>query len=142
MASARMQTGSPFARGLLSLFADPASRANDDGYVLVDAIVALLVMSFTLLLTFSGMIVANQTTVRAQEIQSAEILIRTLMLDESSSFAPITGGTDQFRWSLETTTTPVATPVAVCHRNVQLQSTASVRTYSAASLTPCPVPNS
>jgi hypothetical protein len=129
-------TGAGRAHRLIAV----APRTRQAGYVLVDAIVALLILSFTLVLAFVALQTANGTAVRAEEIRQAEVLIRDLMLDGVNSLTPASGVSGGFTWTLQTDATAVSRPVALCSRRARVQSKTSARAYAAGSLVACPAP--
>jgi hypothetical protein len=116
---------------------DPA----DGGFVLVDATVALLIVSAVLVLSFMGVRTANAAALRAEEVRQAEILLRDLMLNGAHSLAPSHGETGSFAWTLEETQTSTLHPVALCDRRVTLRNLRSSRAYDVATVDTCPAPD-
>lgn len=115
------------------------TRAEDAGYVLIDALVALLILSAIFVLSFVALQTAQGTALRAEEVRSAELLIRSLMMDGPRSLMPASGVESGFAWSLATAPTATIKPVAVCTRQVSIRNNISSRTYGAATLEACPV---
>lgn len=108
------------------------SRAGQAGYAAIDALVALMILSSTLI---CGMTATHQSTTAAEaalELRRANDL--TSFLLETSPIDPglAVGVTDGFEWRREVSA-PVLTfgPGAVCTRSVSLTNARSHRTYAA-----------
>jgi hypothetical protein len=111
---------------------DASVRADQAGYAAIDALVALMILSSTLI---CGMTAAHQSTTAAEaafELRRANDLTGFLL--ETSPVEPgqTVGTTDGFGWRREVSS-PVLTfgPGAVCVRAVSLANTKSHRVYTA-----------
>jgi Tfp pilus assembly protein PilV len=117
----------------------PSLAAHDDaGYALIDALVALLILSLALVFALRATGQARRTIDQANEIRRARVLIQQLLETGPRSFQDAAGETDAFAWTVETRTTGADQPVAVCHRIVRLTSVATRRVFSASTLETCP----
>jgi len=114
----------------------PTSQA---GYALVDAMVALLMLSLTLIFGLRAAGEARHAADQASEARRAQALMAGLLNRGPRTFSDSSGTTDAFSWSLQTRGTGADQPVAICHRAVALTGLASHRVYRAATLETCPV---
>ena len=110
-----------------------------DGYAAVDALVALMIITMTLIMSFKAMAQAGQTTAAASEVRRAEALLSYLLETTPRSYEVATGRTDGFSWRVELDATGAERPVEVCRRAASLTAIASGRSYKAATLETCPV---
>ncbi|WP_340643888.1 hypothetical protein [Phenylobacterium sp.] len=109
------------------------------GYAAVDALVALMIISMTLIMSFKAMAQAGQTTAAATEVRRAEALLSYLLESTPRGYEVAAGRTDGFAWRVELDATGAERPVEVCRRAASLTSVDSGRTYKAATLETCPV---
>jgi len=108
------------------------------GYIVVDALVALVVITLTVSLTLAAAQQAAQAAKQARDIRQADALMRDLLVSGPRRLETTTGTTGTFTWSLQTQLTGAEQPISVCRRYVQLTSTASARHYWASTLETCP----
>jgi len=118
---------------------DLPTREREDGFALTDALVAMLILSMTLVLSLTALGKARDVADVAWETRRAQSLLSHLIETAPHSFEPGAGVSDAFTWAVETTTTGADRPVAVCRRAVSLENRLSRRTYQAATLEACPL---
>jgi hypothetical protein len=111
----------------------------DDGYVAVDAMVALLIISLATVLSLRAAESAHQAASIADEMRRARALMMGLLESGPRSFTPSGGVSLGFSWNLVTQTTGLDRPIPVCRRAVTLLSQSSGRAFSASTYEPCPV---
>jgi hypothetical protein len=116
-----------------------AGRDLSAGYVMVDALVALVIVGLTLSLSLLVADRAIRVARQAQDIRQADALLRDLMVSGPRSFQAAAGVSGPFAWTVETQLTGGDRPIEVCRRLVQLTSSASSRRYWASTLETCPV---
>jgi hypothetical protein len=112
--------------------------ARDGGYAAVDAMVALLIIALTIVLSLQAVLQARRSAAMADEIRGAQVLMARLLDSGPRSFSPAAGTTNGFSWRLETAPTGLDRPIALCHRGVTLNSAATGRTFKAGTLETCP----
>jgi len=112
---------------------------TDAGYALTDALVAMLILSLTLVMSLRALGPAGDAAEMAWEVRRADSLIAHLIEAAPHRYAPSAGTSDGFAWTVETTITGAERPVEVCRRAVALENALSGRTYAAATLETCPV---
>lgn len=112
----------------------------DAGYAAVDALVALMIISVTLIMSFQALQQADRTAKAALEARRAQTLLAYLLETTPRAFAEREGEGEGFTWRVETDATGAERPIEVCHLRAVLHSQASGRTYAAATLQTCPEP--
>jgi hypothetical protein len=125
-----------------SLAMAPAGAFGEDaraGYALTDALVAMLILAMTLVMSLRALGQARDVADRAWEVRRAETLIAYLIEAAPHRYEASAGARDGFGWRVETTTTGAERPVEICHRTVALENRHSGRRYRAATLEACPV---
>lgn len=122
-----------------SAFGARAKRSAEAGYALTDALVAMLILSLTLVMSMRALDRARAAAGAAWEARRADSLIGHLIEAAPHRYASSGGVSDGFAWRVETTITGAERPVAICRRAVSLQSQASGRHFEAATLETCPV---
>jgi len=116
-----------------------ARPADEAGFALTDALVAMLILSMTLVLSLSALGQARDVAEVAWETRRAQSLLSHLIESAPHRFEASAGSSDGFTWAVETTTTGADRPVAVCRRAVTLENRLSGRSYQAATLEACPL---
>lgn len=119
----------------------PGTEA-EEGYLLVDAVVALMILSTVLVLSFASLQVAQNLAGRSEEMRRADLILNTVMLDGENALEPSHGETDGFAWFLTVAPTAVVHPVSLCDRRVVVQNLQTARSFEAATLAPCPLADS
>lgn len=114
-------------------------RGGSEGYALTDALVAMLVLSLTLVMSLRAIGQARDAAEVAWEVRRADALIAHLLQAAPHSFEASAGSSDGFAWTVATTMTGAERPVEVCRRAVSVQYRPSGRLYGAATLETCPV---
>lgn len=116
----------------------PRDRGGERGYAVVDAMVALMILSVAAILSFRAVETARQAAASAWEVRRAQALLSHLMDTGPRTYTPSAGERDGFRWRLETSITAADRPVEICRRTVSLSHLRTRRTYDAATLETCP----
>lgn len=109
------------------------------GYVVVDAMVALMIIALATILSFRAIEGALQATTSAWEVRRAQALIGRLLDTAPRTYRPHEGATDGFSWRLETQLTGADRPIEICRRSVRLINLRTDRRYDAATLETCPL---
>lgn len=102
--------------------------------------VALLIISTTIVLTLHALGTARRAAMAADEVQRAHTLLNHLMLSAPRQYEAANGQTDGFAWTVETTPTGAEAPVEVCRRFVRAVHPTSKRVYAFSTLETCPAP--
>lgn len=118
--------------------ADGADDARADGYAVVDAMTAMLILALTVTLSLQAVGVGLDAARRTGELRGAEALLRALMIDGPRQFGAVEGRSGDFAWRLETQPTGAERPIELCRRAAAVASTRSLRRYAAVSLESCP----
>jgi Tfp pilus assembly protein PilV len=113
--------------------------ANSDGYALTDALIAMLILSTSLVLGLSALSQARRVADVARETRRAKVLVAYLLEAAPHTYGSSAGTRGGFAWTVETTATGAERPIEICHRAVALRASGSGRTYGAATLEPCPL---
>lgn len=133
-------TRRPGASGLIGLCASRncAGSGATEGHAVIDAMVALLMISLTLVYGLRAVDQAENAAARAEEIRQATRLLSELMATAPRSYAASSGATDRFDWTVVTQITGAERPIEVCRRAIELRDRKSSRAYAASSLEICP----
>jgi hypothetical protein len=115
------------------------TRDGREGYAVVDALVALMIISLAAVLSFRALDQADRSAKSGQEVRRAQVLASRLMDAMPRTYKAATGETDGFTWRLETNPTGADRPIEVCHRWVKLTNVSTRRTYEIATLETCPL---
>ncbi len=115
-----------------------ARERGEAGYVAVDAMVALLIISLSTILSLQAVRSAHQAVTAANEYKRAEILLSFLLDTGPRSFTPSRGRAGGFTWTLVTQPTGLDRPIAVCRRALTVQAEQSARVYNASTREICP----
>lgn len=100
--------------------------------------VALLILSLALILSFRAVLQAERVTALAREIRAANTLLDDLMRSGPRTFETSDGVLRGYDWSVVTRRTGAERPIEVCHRRVDVVNQISGRRYWAATQEPCP----
>jgi hypothetical protein len=111
---------------------------DDDGYVAVDAGVALLILALSAILSLQAIRVAYQAAAAALENKRAQILLSYVMDYGPRSLTPSSGSTDGFVWRVATQPLAFAQPISICRRAVTLLAQESGRSFAASTREVCP----
>jgi hypothetical protein len=117
-----------------------AASSGSDGHALVDAMVALLIIATTVVLSLNALGIARRAAMAANEVQRAHSLLRQLMMSAPRQFGAVDGRAAGFAWSVETSPTGAEAPVEVCRRAVRAINERSRRAYAISTLEVCPKP--
>lgn len=119
--------------------AAPRGRDADAGYALTDALVAMLILSMSVVLTLAALGQARGAADVAWEVRRAGALMAYLIEMAPHRYATSFGETDGFSWTVDTTATGAERPIEVCRRAVALENERSGRIYRVATQETCPV---
>jgi hypothetical protein len=116
-----------------------ATVHRDEGYIAVDAMVALLIIALATVLSLQAVERAHSAATAADEYKTAQIVITDIMEGGPRSFTVATGNARGFSWRLVTEVTGSQHPIAICRRALTLQASRSGRTFQASTNETCPV---
>lgn len=125
-------------RGRARARAAAQACAADEGYAAIDAIVALMIISFTIIAGLAAMDQAGRASKTAVEVQDARMLLGRLADSEPKVLAGTGGQTAAFAWTVQTAPTGDTALIDVCLRTVKLLARASGRAYGLTTLVTCP----
>lgn len=114
-------------------------RGGACGYALTDALVALLILSVSLVLSLGALAQARETTDLAWELRRAEARLSHLLDAGPRRLTASAGVSGGFGWSLETQPVGAEQPIALCRRAARIVAIASGRTFEAATRETCPL---
>lgn len=114
------------------------SAHDEAGVATIDALVALLILSMTVILSSSVLRQASRAAEMAQETRSAEMLLVQVLEAGPRSFASSSGERDGFVWRLDTALTGSEQYIEVCRRAASVRNRESGRVFAAATLDTCP----
>jgi hypothetical protein len=112
---------------------------DDEGYALVDALVALLIFAIAMAFSLQAGRQARLAADQAREVREAQVLLAHLIETGPSRFEDAMGATGGFTWRIETRLTGAEQPIAICHRQVAIRNARTQRAYQLATLGSCPV---
>jgi hypothetical protein len=119
----------------------PEEERAEAGYAAVDALVALTILSMTLILAINAGAVAKRAAIAADETRRAAGLLKYLV--ETSPAAPgaIQGVTGSFSWAVTVrrVNSPPVGNVGACRREAAVKSLVSGRTFNLATTELCAV---
>jgi hypothetical protein len=118
--------------------ADRLAATTSPGYAAVDAMVALIILSLTVILSLGAFQAASRATRRAVEIETARVLLGRVIESEPKDFAGSSGTAPGFAWTLQTQPTASNALIDVCRRAAEVVATSSGRRYGAVTLVACP----
>lgn len=113
--------------------------SRQSGYVLTDALVAMLILSLSLMMSLSALGRAREVADVASEVRRAQVLMVHLMETAPRRYGSVAGLSDEFAWSVETVVTGAERPIEICRRALTLKNARSGRTYAAATQEVCPI---
>lgn len=110
---------------------------SESGFAVLDALIALLLISIALIGTLSLLAAADRVASLAYELVRARTALEWLLLDPA---APETGVTTRGEsWSVSTEVLDAAEPVAVCLRRARFRSPRGAD-YASTTYVVCPLP--
>ena len=113
-------------------------HSDERGYAAVDALVALTIISLTVILSLSAFQQAGRAARAAAEVQAAKLLLARLADAEPKALDGSSGRTPAFDWVVQTQPTGAQALVEVCRRAVDLVSRDGRRRYALTTLVTCP----
>lgn len=114
------------------------SAAASPGYAAVDALVALIILSLTVILSLSAFQTAARAARIAAEAEAARTLLARLVESEPKDLDGSVGSTPAFAWTVQTQPTASNALIDVCRRAVDLVARRSGRHYGVVTLVTCP----
>jgi hypothetical protein len=111
-------------------------RDGSAGFAAVDALVALTLLSTTLVLALQAASTVQKTSAAALEGRRAKALLDYLMVSDRPAAGHWSGVSGDLRWNLAIR--PQTTPETVCRRSALARSEKSNRRYEVSTLEPCP----
>lgn len=115
-----------------------APDAATGGYAAVDALVALIILSLTVILSLGAFQTAARAARVAAEAEAAKTLLARLVDAEPKDLAGSSGNTPVFAWAVETQPTASNALIDVCRRAANLVAWRSGRHYGAVTFVTCP----
>jgi hypothetical protein len=115
-----------------------ARAADSGGAAAADAMVALIILALTTVLTLTALDQAGRVATAALEVRHAQFLLEWLMESGPRSLTPAAGAADGFSWQVVTQLTGADQPISICRRAVSLVHQRSGRAYATATLVTCP----
>lgn len=112
--------------------------AASSGYAAVDALVALIILSLTVILSLGAFQTAARAARMAAEAEAAGALLAWLGDSEPKAFEGSAGTTPGFEWTVQTQPTASSALIDVCRRAVDLVGRRSGRHYGVVTLVTCP----
>jgi hypothetical protein len=116
----------------------PGPTAANSGYAAVDALIALLILSLTIILSLEAFQVAARTARMAAEAEAARTLLARLIDGEPKDLSGSAGTTTGFAWTVRTEPTASNALIDVCRRAANLVARRSGRHYGTVTLVTCP----
>jgi hypothetical protein len=124
------------------------ARSQDEGFVAVDALVALAILSATVALTLQTADVARRTATTAAQMRRAQALLEQV-LDAESAPGSTSGQSEAFAWRVEVAALPLnpgqSQAMRLCRRAAQVTLeggvSASAHVYRASTVRLCPRPD-
>lgn len=118
-----------------------SDAAGEAGYAAVDALVALTILSTTLILAIDAGAAARKAALTANETRRAEALLRYLVDSAPSAVGAQQGHAGSFAWSLKVQRTGGAAVgnVGLCSRDAAVRSDISGRAFNLATSDLCPM---
>lgn len=111
--------------GTTARVTEGAEDGPSDGFAAVDALVALTVLSSTIILTLAATQVARRAATDALETRRASELLQFVVLSEPHKIGDRTGQAAGFIWRLETAQSTIAVNAAtppICTRKAEVTS--------------------
>lgn len=111
--------------GTTARVADRSDDSQSDGFAAVDALVALTILTSTIILTLAATQVARRAATDALETRRASELLQFVVLSEPHKIGDRTGQAAGFNWRLETAQSTIAVNAAtppICTRKAEATS--------------------
>jgi hypothetical protein len=122
----------------------PAGDNAAEGFAAVDAMVALLILSVTVIFSLEAVETARHAAVAAEETRRATTLLRYLVDSAPDAISQKSGRANGFAWRVDVRPgAPTGVPMAiVCDRTADLVSEKTGRRFRLATAAICPPPQS
>ena len=108
---------------------------GDAGFAAVDALVALTILSSTLILALQALTVTHRAAAAALETRKANALMASLMVEARKATGLSSGETGALRWQVRLEPSEVS---GICSRSVNVEGLRSRRRFALATREPCP----
>jgi hypothetical protein len=122
----------------------PTNRGDASaGFAVVDSLVALMILTVTLVIALQAAQAARQAASSALEMRRAEGLFRFLLDSQPPAVGALVGQAEDFKWRLDTQlSAPQAgtTSAQICGRTLQLRNIRSGHRYRVDTAVVCPTP--
>ena len=109
--------------------------AGDDGFALLDAVTALLILSITLGLAFQAGRTALQAAGATAEIEDARAMLDDLM--QARFDGEVSGLSPRLAWRVSSEKASAQGPFVLCHRTAEVRARRDQRRLSVETLEPC-----
>ena len=110
----------------------PGVRSGENGFAAVDAMVALVILSTTIILSLGAVEIGRKASVKALETRKAGALLQGLLETSPGQIGALSGTANGFDWRVVTTPAKenaATNPTKLCDRVAQALSRASGRRY-------------
>ena len=115
-----------------------APAGHEAGFAAIDALVGLMILAITLVLSFNALTVARDLAASAAEARRAGSLLSFLMESAPGVPGAAAGRAEAFDWRVETAPSGATVGAAtLCRRTAQVTARASRRAYSMSALALC-----
>jgi Tfp pilus assembly protein PilV len=116
------------------------TQSAEDGFAAVDAMVALVILSMTIVLALTAVQTARRAAVAAEETRRATSLLRHLVDSSPPSISQTSGHTDGFAWHVQVLAAPPSDMAGspMCAHSAELVSDKSGRRFRLATAAICP----
>jgi len=117
------------------------SVGGDEGFAAIDAMVALVILSTTIILSLGAVETARRASVAAAEIRHATGLMQGLLETAPRQVGVVDGQADGFAYRVATAvskTNPASQWVQLCDRTVSVRNVRTGRNYILADAEVCP----
>lgn len=122
----------------MRVVASSSAREGQEGYALVDVLVALAILSSILLLSVEGVGIASKASATAKETSAARTAFSWLLGEFPHPMAHVSGSTADFSWILRSSIEFAGGEVQLCKLRVELRSHRSQRVFVQETRRPCP----
>ncbi len=131
------------ARRRMTSLPDRRQLTGEDGFAAVDALVALMILSATIILSLGAAEVARRATRDAVQLRRADQILLGLLKTSPQEIGVAQGRSSNFVWRVTirpANAAPRSHTAQVCERVAQVQSLGDHRRYSMSTSELCPTP--
>lgn len=108
------------------------------GYAAIDALVALLIISLSVIFSLQSIDQTKRVGELAWELRQAQTALSYLLEFAPSQFEASEGQAGDFTWRVQTDETGAEQPIEICRRAATLTSVETGRVYNGALFVTCP----